>query len=322
MSTPAALAEILAGRPAPAGLAAAVSAISTRYHTGIADTAPALRSDLDREAYVAARMPATSAAVARALRLGDGAWTDSVHSVLDLGSGPGSALWAVADGCALHTITALERDAGLITLGRELALEGPDPLPQTTWIAGDLRALPPLDRHDLVVLSYAGNELTAADRAALITRAWELARVGLLLVEPGSRAGAAMITAARSQLLAHGATIAAPCTHHAACPLAESSDWCHQRVRLSRSRLHRLAKDASRGFEDEPFAFLLALRESAPRGGGRVIGSPQVTAAAVTLPLCSAAGYHTTVIARRDPAYRKAAKARWGDHHADAGTDS
>jgi len=313
MSTPAALAEILAGRPAPAGLVAAVAAISTRYHAGIDNAAPALRTDLDREAYVAARMPATSAAVARALRLGDGDWTTSVHSLLDLGSGPGSALWAVADRCDLTTITALERDAGLIALGRALASDGPDPLPQTNWVIGDLRALPALERHDLVVLSYASNELTAADRSAVIARAWDLATVGLLIVEPGSHAGAAMITTARSQLLTVGATIAAPCTHHAACPLADSTDWCHQRVRLSRSRLHRLAKDASRGFEDEPFAFLLALRSGAPTGGGRVIGSPRVTAAAVHLPLCTTAGYTETSIARRDAAYKRAKRAEWGD---------
>jgi len=316
MTTPLHLAALLAARPAMAQVPAATLALSERYFAGVGENNPALRSALDREAYVAARMPATSAAVARSLALSAGPWLAEVDSVLDLGSGPGSALWAVQEYCDATTFTAFERDPGLIALGQALAHEGPNPLPQTTWIAGDLRTPSVFPQHDLVVISYAGNELDAASRQQLMTLAWHIARVAVLIVEPGSRTGAQHITAARDYFIQAGATIAAPCTHHQTCPLADTSDWCHQRVRLARSRLHRLAKTGCRGFEDEPFAFVCAVKTAATTptpGTGRIIGSPQVTAAAANLPMCTASGYSPVTIARRDPAYKQAKRARWGD---------
>ncbi len=316
MTTPLHLAAVLAQRPAVAHVPAATLALSERYFAGVGEGNPALRTALDREAYVAARMPATSAAVARALMLSAGPWLDDVGSVLDLGSGPGSALWAVQETCDATTFTAFERDPGLIALGKILASAGPDPLPQTTWITGDLRTPPAFAQHDLVVISYAGNELDAASRHQLMMLAWSLARVAVLIVEPGSRSGAQQITAAREYCINAGGTIIAPCTHQHTCPLADTSDWCHQRVRLARSRQHRLAKTGSRGFEDEPFAFVCAVKTAAAaptRSAGRIIGSPQTTAAAVDLPLCTASGYGPLTIARRDPAYKQAKRARWGD---------
>ena len=64
MSTPIPLAALLADRPALANVPAATLALSERYFAGVGENNPALRSALDREAYVTARMPATSAAVA------------------------------------------------------------------------------------------------------------------------------------------------------------------------------------------------------------------------------------------------------------------
>ena len=316
MSTPIPLAALLADRPAWANVPAATLALSERYFAGVGENNPALRSALDREAYVTARMPATSAAVARSLALSAGPWLTEIGSVLDLGSGPGSALWAVQETCEATTFTAFERDPGLLALGQALASEGPDPLPQTTWIAGDLRTPPVFPQHDLVVISYAANELDAASRHRLLTLAWDCARVAVLIVEPGSRSGAQQITAARKYFMNAGGSIVAPCTHHQTCPLADTSNWCHQRVRLARSRLHRLAKTGSRGFEDEPFAFVCAVKIPVPASApstGRIIGSPQTTAAAVNLPLCTESGYGPVTIARRDPAYKQAKRARWGD---------
>jgi len=63
----------------------------------------------------------------------------------------------------------------------------------------------------------------------------------LVLVEPGTPAGYGRILRARDRLVGLGATLAAPCPHHAACPLT-GEDWCHFSVRLPRSRDHRLAK--------------------------------------------------------------------------------
>lgn len=314
MSTPSALLDALAGEEARPGLATAVERLSGRYRDGVHERSRGMRDDLDRQAYVAARMPATSAAVAAAL----GQCREvlaTVTSVLDLGSGPGSALWAIAERCPQVTrFTAVERDEGLIASGRRLA-EQHATLAATTWIAADLRRLPSLEAHDLVVLSYVTNELDDAARVALITQAWALARVAVLVIEPGTPRGFAACLGARATVLAQGAHLAAPCPHGHTCPMAQAADrWCHFRVRISRSRLHRTAKGGALGYEDEPYSYVCATRAALPSIAARVLSTPKVHRGAVDLTLCSVTGIDAASIPRKDrERYQAAADLSWGD---------
>jgi ribosomal protein RSM22 (predicted rRNA methylase) len=315
MSTPSALSEALAGIEATPGLAAAVARLAERYRDGVGDGARGMRDELDRQAYVAARMPATAAAVAAALRQCR-AILPGVTSILDLGSGPGSALWAVAEDCpSVARFTAVERDAGLIALGGRL-MDDHQRLRATRWITADLRQLPPLERHDLVVLSYVTNELTPAARAALIKRSWELATVAVLVVETGTPRGFAACLGARTGLLALGAHLVAPCPHAQACPLAEDGKrWCHFRVRIARSRLHKAAKGGVLGYEDEPFSLVCAGRLPVSTAAARVLSTPKVHRGAVDLTLCGADGITTPTIPRKHrERYDAAAELAWGDH--------
>ncbi len=172
----------------------------------------ALSNDVLRAAYLAVRLPATFAAASAAL-----AWTRECcdrepRTVLDLGSGPGTALWAAAQLFSpLEAATAFERDSRLIEIARRLAAHAPHPaLRHAAWLQGDLTANIPEDVWELVICSYALNELPAAQRSEFIHQAW--ARTGNLLVviEPGTKAGFANILAVRNQLLAEGASLIAP----------------------------------------------------------------------------------------------------------------
>lgn len=316
MSLPAALAETLADRDARPGLAAAVQGLSARYHVGVDGDTPAVRCDLDREAYVAARMPATAAAVGAALDAALAVAAPPTTSHLDLGSGTGAALWAVADRLPAVTVrTAIEGDPGFIALARELAGDG---LPGTTWIREDLRRMAPLPAHDLVTASYALNELTADERGPVIDLAWRMAERWLLIVEPGTPRGFAVVAEARRRLLAAGAHLVGPCTHAGACPLeaapADAPGWCHQRVRLARSRQHRAAKGGEIGWEDEPFSWLAVARAPVALAGARVLAPPRVHKGAVDLQLCTPAGFAATPVRRSDRAgYAAARRLDWGD---------
>lgn len=317
MSVPTALAEVLAGLDAPPGLAAAVQALSARYRAGVAGAAPAMRDQLERLAYVMVRMPATAAAVSAALAAAQAVSAAACTSHLDLGSGTGAALWAAAERMpGILQRTAVERDAAAITLASDLAAGD---LAGCTWIAADLRRLPELAVHDLVTASYALNELAAGDAVAVIDRAWRLTGCWLVLVEPGTPRGAAVITAARRQLLAAGANLVGPCTHAGVCPFegqppAGAPGWCHVRVRLPRSRLHRAAKGASIGHEDEPVAWLAVSRLPVPLAGARIIAAPRVHKGAAELGLCRADGFAAVSIPRREhAAYAVASRLDWGD---------
>ncbi|MBI3736371.1 methyltransferase type 11, partial [Candidatus Sumerlaeota bacterium] len=121
------------------------------------------------------------------------------------------------------------------------------------------------------------------------------------------------IRSVRSQLIALGAAVAAPCPHNRDCPLA-GSDWCHFAVRVGRTRRHRLAKGGELGWEDEKFSYCGFVRSGAPAAAARIIRPPKVTKGEVALSLCAATGLEDRVIPRRNAAeYRSARKLRWGD---------
>ena len=146
-------------------------------------------------------------------------------------------------------------------------------------------------------------------------RALALTSGALVVVEPGTPAGFARIRAVRDRLRAAGATIAAPCPHDDACPMA-GADWCHFAVRLDRSRAHRQSKHAALGWEDEKFAYVVAVRDAAllrARAEARVIRRPRKETGHVRLALCAAGGLTEAVVTRRAPTYRAARDASWGD---------
>jgi ribosomal protein RSM22 (predicted rRNA methylase) len=168
---------------------------------------------------------------------------------------------------------------------------------------------------DVVVLSYAIGELTEPRAVKALERALALTSGALVVVEPGTPAGFARIRAVRDRLRASGAALAAPCPHDGACPMA-GTDWCHFAVRLDRSRAHRQAKHAALGWEDEKFAYVVAVRDVAllrARAEARVIRRPRRDTGHVRLALCTPGGLSDAVVTRRAPAYRAARDASWGD---------
>jgi ribosomal protein RSM22 (predicted rRNA methylase) len=304
MTTPSALAHALATLDPPRGLAEAVERLTNRYH-GNGDFAEAWRDPLAIPAYLHARMPATAAAVAAVLaRLPPLGPT----SLLDLGSGCGAALWAARERWPdLTTWTAVERETAFAAAGMAL-WDGP-PVRQ---IAADLRRLPDdLGHHDVVLASYALNELPPEDLDAVLRAAWERTGKALILIEPGMPRGFGVIAAARRLLVGLGGAIAGPCPGAGPCPLETAGDFCRFAVRLARSRTHRLAK-GTRGFEDEPYSWLAVVRGQA-HPQPRVVRPPHEAGDGIHLSVCTTAGLTDQVIRRRDPGWKAARRVGWGD---------
>ena len=114
---------------------------------------------------------------------------------------------------------------------------------------------------DLVFLSYVLTELPEADLGKALDRLWDAARQALVIVEPGTPEGYALILKIRAHLLKAGARIAAACPHDLDCPLKDTAQWCHMSARVERTSLHRKIKsDAALGYEDEKFSYLVATR--------------------------------------------------------------
>ena len=296
----AAIAAWLAARPLAAGRRDASAALSATYRAGGSSKA------VDLASYLVARLPATYAAVARVLaELAARKPEFFPESLLDAGSGPGTASWAAAAVWpSLERITFLDNAPEFLKLAAELAQHGPGPLARAQARAGSIEAMGEGVSADLVIAAYALAELPLQRADQLASELWRASASVLVLVEPGTPQGFARIRAARGALLAQGAVPAAPCPHALACPIA-GEDWCHFSVRLARSRAHMHAKAAHVPFEDEKFAYLVMTREGEPCGGGRIIAPPQHAKPGVTFRLCAEGRIENRAIARRQGALYK-----------------
>jgi ribosomal protein RSM22 (predicted rRNA methylase) len=296
-----------------AELVATAKALSQRYRNEVRDGRLHLSDARYALAYIATRMPATYAAIHASLTaLNEQQPGFAPRSLLDIGAGPGTVMWAAAGVWpTLEAATLVETSPAIRALGERLAATSR--LPRIAWRDGDLRSDLTGEQHDLVTLAYVLDELAAKDRDTLVDRLWSQTRHALLIVEPGTTAGWQRILAARAQLIANGAHILAPCPHALACPIAQP-DWCHFSARVARSRIHRLAKEAEVPWEDEKFIYLAASRTPVTAHPSRVLSPPESATGRVTLKLCNADGSATRrLLTRREgDVFKQARRVDWG----------
>ncbi|MGV2109268.1 small ribosomal subunit Rsm22 family protein [Agrobacterium vitis] len=297
-----------------APLMKAAERLSQRYRKEVRDGQLHISDDLAARAYLAARLPATFAAVRAAMDMVAEVQADFAPRTLsDFGSGPGTALWAAAD-CwpQLQQATLIEASPAIRAIGKSLSQALPF---ACDWQAGDLtKTLPPMVPADLVTLAYVLDELPIDAVASMTAKLWALTGGTIIIVEPGTPAGWQRIVTARQALLDAGAHLLAPCPHQQLCPIV-SPDWCHFSRRVARSRLHRQVKQGEVPWEDEKYIFIAASRQPVTLSGARVLLPPRLASGMVKLKLCQGNGTaEETTLSRRDGALFKAARrADWGD---------
>ena len=273
-------------------------------------------TDVDRLAYAGARMPATYRAALAVLQELRSRCPDlRVVSLLDIGSGPATSLWAAGSVFdELSHATLVEPDAGMVALGQRLLVGSAlAARVDTTWHTGTADNLPRDRSHDLVVAGYLLAELGEDQREAVVDGAWQACGGAVVFIEPGSVEGFRHVIDGRRRLLELGATVVAPCPHECPCPLP-SDDWCHFAARLNRTPLQRQLKGGALAYEDEKYAFVAATRGSGAPSSARVIRRPRLGPGHVTLNVCAQDGLRELTVTRshRDD-YRRARKVRWGD---------
>jgi ribosomal protein RSM22 (predicted rRNA methylase) len=269
-----------------------------------------------RAAYIVSRLPATYAAVLRVFSEVKERQPDrEPKSLLDLGSGPGTALWAANQiFLQLEQITLLEQDENLISLSQRLLKNVITPHEQHRhWQKADLSQPSTFKPHDIVVISYAIGELNEHIIEPLIKAAWEASLQHCVIIEPGTQLGFEKIRLVRDLLIKSGAFILAPCSHANACPM-QNGNWCHFPQRLERSFLQRYVKEATLGFEDEKFSYLIASKYPGESFEGRILRHPKKHSGHVELELCTAEGLKKETISRKQgDRYKKSRHASWGD---------
>src|SRR5262245_49451028 len=296
-------------------LQASSESLSRAYRLAPVPRARAVSSEKDRIAYLAARVPATYASARRvASEILARAPGLEIKSVLDLGSGPGTASWAAAESFAgLETIKLIERDPDFIELGKRLARHSSKSvLREAEWHNADISVLDDYPPHDLVFLSYVIGELSGSGLERIVRRAWSAAAKAIAIIEPGTPKGFSRILAAREELIGLGAAIAAPCPHQTDCPMS-GSDWCHFAARVDRTSLHRRAKAGTLSYEDEKYSYVVGARLAVERAPARVIRHPMKLKGHVRLDLCGSSGLGKKIVSRKNKEqYRAARKSEWG----------
>lgn len=310
---------------AAADLATAASTLSARYRAEVRDGAFHLADERAALAYLAARLPATYAAVRAAfVSVAQERPDFAPRSLLDVGAGPGTALWAAADlWTSCRAALLIEGSSTIRRFGERLSASSPV---EVTWQSQDVLAeagpLGPADdrreRHDLVTMAYVLDEIEPRHRAGLIDRLWAHTAGVLVIVEPGTPAGFQRVAEARAHLIAAGGHVLAPCPHEQPCPIT-APDWCHFSRRVARSRLHRLVKGGDVPWEDEKYCFVAASRLTDSDAGhatrSRVLAPPRAGRGHISMKLCEADGtvIQRTISRRDGDLYRMARRADWGD---------
>jgi ribosomal protein RSM22 (predicted rRNA methylase) len=238
-------------------------------------------------------------------------------TMLDIGSGPGTALWAAVEQWpSLDSLTAWEREPAFIALGRRLAKASHHPaIRDARWEQVTLGARLPgnVPQYNLIIIGHVLNELDEKLRGEVVSLAWEHCSGVLLIVEPGTSAAFPVVRAAREQLLGMGGYTIAPCAHDNPCPLV--GDWCHFPQKLHRPAFQRRAKEGTAGWEESKFSYAAMARFPPNKPiWGRLIHQPHVQKFGVTLTVSSREGIVNPLIPKRDKAlFKRASDYRWGD---------
>jgi len=300
-------------------LARATEALVSRYRSVGPASTPILASDVHVAAYAAYRMPATHAALSRALEAVAHRGLQP-RSLLDLGGGTGAAAWAAAAAFpSLESVTVLDQVEAALALGRELVADAPSPaLAGATFARARAGAWPDAGA-DLVTVSYVLSELDEGQQDALVADAMHRGQA-VVVVEPGTPDGYARVIRVRSALLTAGWSLLGPCPHEAECPL-QQPDWCHFAARVNRSAGHRRIKGAELSYEDEKFSWVAAVAPgmldstTAQADSGRILRHPLKRKGLVEFQVCRPDGTagREVVSKKAGERYRRARDAEWGD---------
>ena len=326
----------------PSELEKASNRLTRRYRDEVLDGKMHISDKNAALGYIAARFPATYGAVYSALdEVADMCPSFLPSSQLDVGAGPGTAVFAASRIFpSLKTATLVEQSNDIIAIGKQLFSrlndeEEPDISAgqsdelsrgassendcqttfSTNWQKADISALSgeKLSNADLVTASYVLDELQEKTQDFLVDRLWEKTLGVLLLVEPGTPAGFKRLMRQRQRLLEQSAHILAPCPHELACPV-QCPDWCHFSVRVERSRMHKLAKQAVVPFEDEKYCYLAVTEKKPDVQYCRILSRPQRSSGRINISLCLPNGEKNTEIStkKNKTLYSLLRRLEWG----------
>ncbi len=287
--------------------------LSLKYKSLNRHESQIVNSNNEITAYLLSRLPATFAVISNVLNRFD---LSSCQSLLDLGSGPGTVSFAVAENIPnVEIMTLLEQEKSFMDKFNLISsFSDNDILKTSKKYIRDIKNFNNIDNHDLVTISYVLNELDKNKQENLLKKAIDKADKFIIIIETGTPEGFKNIINARDVLIQSGLNIVAPCPHNNQCPLIENNDWCHFSQRVERSSYHKFLKLGSESFEDEKFSYVIASKDVlSVNSNPRIIRHPQVHKGHIDLKLCTVDGIEEKIFSKKDDEYKSIKKLDWGD---------
>lgn len=271
-----------------------------------------INDELRSKVYAVTRFPATYKVVSNVLEKSLLKYKSDIKSLIDFGSGSGSASLAAFNTFELEKITQLERDDSMINVGQSLFNDLPIKN-VSQYFKFDLTKDELKEKGDLVISSYVLNELESKDRINSIKKMWEATNKFMVIIEPGTPTGSEIIKEVRSFVISLGGYVISPCPHMNNCPIIKD-DWCHFSTRVSRSKLHKALKEGDSPFEDEKYSYIIFSKKEVNRCNARILRHPLIYNGYVSLTVCDQNGIENIKISKKDKErYKLARKANVGD---------
>lgn len=261
--------------------------ISLKYRKEDINSVSVISNNNQALSYVISRMPETSVIIDDVLcKLNKIVnLKNKITSVLDLGSGTGSALWALENYVNNIDIYAVEKQEAMIKYSKELSnkLNLNINYLKEDVLSEKVKNLP---KTDIVLESFMLNEMNKTDRIKTLDLMIEKSKNYVVLIEPGTPISYKKMMEDRQYLLSKNLNLILPCTHSCICPLKE--DYCNFTVRISRTKTLRQIKNGSLGYEDEKYFFLIFSKEDVSKDfNSVVIRKPIYHKSCVDLKLCN-----------------------------------
>ena len=287
--------------------------LQAKYRSPTPNAISLMQSKEEKLAYIGYRMKATAGAIYHLMKGFEKEIPGfQVESLLDLGAGPGTSLWALPH---LKKLTLIEKDKELIEMGKKLYSHSQnEKFSEINWVQGDFTNPSHYIKADMLLFSYSFGELNEERYISTLQASFDHADKYILILEPGTPAGYQRIMKARQYLIGLGMTTMAPCPHDSPCPMI-APDWCHFSTRISRSSIQRILKEGSMSYEDEKFSYILMSKTNLKRQVFRVLAEPEVLKEKITLKLCTPGGIEYRSILKRDKnSFKTVKKLKNGDN--------
>lgn len=286
--------------------------LSNRYLNEERTGKTLLSKEIEAWAYSIMRMPATYGAIFTVLKNTlNIIKNNKFKTLLDIGSGTGASIWSVQEQLEIEKIVCLEREEAMRKIGQSL-LKYNEKQIDVEWINKDITK-EDLPNADIITMSYVINELSEKNRKLLIEKLLKLDSKIILIIEPGTPEGFKNIKLIQEMALNNGKYIIAPCTSQQVCKLPEN-DWCHSIVRMERTKIHKILKNAELSYEDEKFSYIVISKDKYNLPESRILRHPIIEKGKITVKLCTKGNIEKKIITKKDKEnFKKVKKKNCGD---------